>query len=80
MSIERDRVAIEALRIALKHLGPTPGVVNAVGDIVLTPRGQDIEYIRMALDLYADVKDEHGKRMVTPRQEPEPYGYDPLPG
>lgn len=64
MSIERDRCAIEALRLALKYLrGPNSVAEN--GNLVLTERGKDEHYIRMTLNLYQDVVDETGKRMVA---------------
>jgi hypothetical protein len=69
MSVKRDRCAIEALRLALKYVrGPTS--VAEGGNIVLTERGKDENYIRMTLNLYQDVLDEKGKRMVaTPFSE-----------
>ena len=69
MSAERDRCAIEAMRLALKHLGPALSVCDSAG-MRLTPKGQDIEYIRMTLDLYQDVLDERGEWMIkTPYSE-----------
>ena len=64
MSVERDRCAIHALRLALKHLGPIYSVYTANGTGQLTPKGQDIDYIRMTLDTFADVLDEQGLPMM----------------
>ena len=64
MGITRDRCAISALQIALKRLGPPLSVV-VDGNVTLTPRGQDIEYIRMVLQLYDKVRDEHGELLVS---------------
>lgn len=63
-NVVRDRCAIDALRLALKHLGPPLRVMEG-GNLILTPKGKDIEYIRQTLNLYQDVLDEEGKRMVA---------------
>ena len=51
----RDICAVNALTLALKHLGPSLGVADVSGNVALTRRAQDIEYIRMTLDLYSGV-------------------------
>lgn len=51
----RDHCAVAALRLALKHLGHPISVVEN-GNVHLTPKGQDIEYIRMTLGLYDDLR------------------------
>lgn len=50
----RDHCAVAALRMALKYVGPSLSVADANGNVALTQRGQDIEYIRMTLELYDD--------------------------
>jgi hypothetical protein len=64
MSVERDRCAVEALRIALKYLRG-PNSVAEGGNLVLTERGKDEHYVRMTLNLYQDVLDERGAKMVA---------------
>lgn len=53
--VARDICAVNALTLALRHLGPALGVTDASGNVALTRRAQDIEYIRMTLDLYSGV-------------------------
>lgn len=65
MSIERDRCAITALQIALRRLGAPEWIDDGSGNRRLTAKGQDIEYVRMTLDLYDGTVDELGERMVT---------------
>ena len=67
-NIERDRCAIHALQRALRRLGPALAISDGKGNMRFDQRGQDIEYIRMTLDLYADVTDERGNPMIVPRQ------------
>ena len=68
-SIERDRCAVHALQIALRRLGPALMISDGSGNLRFDKRGQDIEYIKMTLDLYADVTDENGKPMIVARQD-----------
>lgn len=68
-NIERDRCAVHALQIAIRRLGPALMVADADGNMSFDKRGQDIEYIRMTLDLYADVTDERGNPMIVARQD-----------
>jgi hypothetical protein len=69
MSIERDRCAIEAMRLALKHIPSHCTSVSVKGNVTRTPKGQAIDYIRMTLDLYADVLDESGKPMLAASEQ-----------
>ena len=51
----RDICAVNALTLALRHLGPALGVADGSGNVALGRRAQDIEYIRMTLDLYGNI-------------------------
>ena len=62
--VARDRCAIDAMRLALKHLGPLL-MVPEDGNMILPERSKAVQYIRMTLNLYQDVLDEKGKRMVA---------------
>lgn len=59
----RDHCAVAALTRALQYLGFAPMVADAGGNLALTQRGQDIEYIRMTLALYDDLGRDQTKKI-----------------